>query len=106
MECNVGKPKVNFREAVSKRSDFDHLHKKQSGGSGQYGRVVGYIEPIPEDSTEKLMFTNSILGNAIPPQFIPAVEKGFLEAANSGGLTGHPVQVNHMKSCQQQSYFQ
>ena len=93
VDCEVGKPKVNYREAVSARAEFDYLHKKQSGGSGQYGRVIGYIEPLPEDSPEKLKFTNSIVGNAIPPQFIPAVEKGFMEAANSGGLTGHPVQV-------------
>ena len=102
MECDVGKPEVIFREPVSKRSDFDYLHKKQSGESGQYGRVVGCIEPIPEDSTEKVMFTNSSLGDASPPQFIPSVEKGFIEAANSGGLTGRPVQVNHIKSCSQQ----
>lgn len=93
MECEVGKPKVNFRETISSKCSFDYIHKKQSGGAGQYGRVVGYVEPLPEDSKEKLKFTNDILGNAIPPQFIPAIEKGFTEAANSGGLTGHPVQV-------------
>ena len=85
---------MNFRETISVQADFDYLHKKQSGGSGQYGRVIGYIETLPEGSTEKLKFTNNILGNAIPPQFMPAVEKGFIEAANSGGLTGHPVQVS------------
>lgn len=95
VECNVGKPKVNFREAISARSNFDYIHKKQSGGAGQYGRVVGYLEPLSEEesSTEKLKFSNQIIGNAIPPQFIPAIEKGFVEAANSGGLIGHPVQV-------------
>ena len=51
------------------------------------------MEPLPEDSPEKFLFEKEIVGNAIPPSFIPACEKGFREACNSGGLTGHPVQV-------------
>ena len=86
-----GKPRVNFREAVTARADFDYLHKKQSGGQGQYGRVAGYLEPLPEGSEEKFVFENGIVGNAVPPGFLPAIQKGFREAANAGSLIGHPV---------------
>jgi len=90
VDCDVGQPRVNYREAITKRAEFDYLHKKQSGGQGQYGKVVGYIEPL-EDSTE-VIFENGIVGNAIAPSFIQAVEKGFKEAALSGGLVGYPVE--------------
>lgn len=71
-----------------------------AGGQGQYGRVVGYMEPLPEDSPEKFVFEREIVGNAIPSSFIPACEKGFRDACNSGGLTGHPVQViAHSRAC-------
>jgi elongation factor G len=92
VECDVGRPRVNYREAITKRTDFDYLHKKQSGGQGQYGRVVGYIEPLPSGSSEKFVFENAIVGNAIPPNFIPAVQKGFEEVVNAGSLIGHPVE--------------
>ncbi|GAB4816300.1 hypothetical protein N2152v2_003346 [Parachlorella kessleri] len=92
VDCEVGKPRVNFREAISRRADFDYLHKKQSGGQGQYGRVVGFIEPLPADHPTKFEFENQIVGNAIPPNFIPACEKGFREAVNAGSLIGHPVE--------------
>jgi elongation factor G len=52
VECKVGQPKVAYRETITQRQDFNYLHKKQSGGSGQYGRVIGYIEPIPEDDND------------------------------------------------------
>ena len=90
VDCEVGQPRVNYREAVTSRAEFDYLHKKQSGGQGQYGKVVGYIEPIPE-STD-VVFENGIIGNAIAPSFIQAVEKGFKEAAQTGGLVGYPVE--------------
>lgn len=92
VECDVGKPRVNYRETITKKTPFDYLHKKQSGGQGQYGRVTGYIEPLPADSKEKFVFENGIIGNAIPPNYIPAVEKGFEEVTNSGSLIGHPVE--------------
>jgi len=161
VETEVGRPRVNYREAITQRVEFDYLHKKQSGappsrtplvldagtpavltqpvrlrlftraqhdkacvlacgraghaagalrrvrppadpgrararpagGQGQYGRVIGYMEPLPEDAAEKVEFAKEIIGNAIPPTFIPACEKGFREAANSGTLIGHPVEA-------------
>ncbi|OIV98718.1 hypothetical protein TanjilG_24889 [Lupinus angustifolius] len=92
VDASVGKPRVNFRETVTQRADFDYLHKKQSGGQGQYGRVIGYIEPLPAGSQTKFEFENLLVGQAIPSNFIPAIEKGFKEAANSGSLIGHPVE--------------
>ncbi|PON85598.1 Translation elongation factor [Trema orientale] len=92
VDAIVGKPRVNFRETVTQRAEFDYLHKKQTGGQGQYGRVCGYIEPLPPGSATKFEFENLIVGQAIPSNFIPAIEKGFKEAANSGSLIGHPVE--------------
>ncbi|CAI0449262.1 unnamed protein product [Linum tenue] len=92
VDATVGKPRVNFRETITQRAEFDYLHKKQSGGQGQYGRVTGYVEPIPLGEGSKFEFENMIVGQAIPSNFIPAIEKGFKEAANSGSLIGHPVE--------------
>lgn len=92
VDATVGKPRVNFRETVTQRAEFDYLHKKQSGGQGQYGRVIGYVEPLPAGSPTKFEFENTIVGQVIPSGFIPAIEKGFKEAANSGSLIGHPVE--------------
>ena len=63
---------------------FDYLHKKQSGGAGQYGRVIGTLEPLTEEELTKLEFEDSTVGMNIPKQFIPAIEKGFLEACDKG----------------------
>ncbi|KAG9447830.1 hypothetical protein H6P81_013958 [Aristolochia fimbriata] len=92
VDAIVGKPRVNFRETITQRAEFDYLHKKQTGGQGQYGRVCGYVEPLPTGSATKFEFENMIIGQAIPSGFIPAIEKGFKEAANSGSLIGHPVE--------------
>ncbi|XP_016162594.1 elongation factor G-2, mitochondrial [Arachis ipaensis] len=93
VDATVGKPRVNFRETVTQRADFDYLHKKQSGGQGQYGRVIGYIEPLPAGSPTKFEFENLLVGQAIPSGFIPAIEKGFKEPpTREGALIGHPVE--------------
>ena len=91
IECITGKPRVAFRETISNKAEFTYTHKKQSGGSGQYAKVCGYIEPFTE-GPEKVQFESQVIGGNIPSQFIPACEKGFNEALSSGTLTGHPVQ--------------
>jgi elongation factor G len=92
VETVSGAPRVNYREAISKKAPFEYLHKKQSGGSGQYGGVKGYIEPLPEDHPTKLEFKNNIIGTIIPSEFIPAIEKGFIEACEKSPLTGHRIE--------------
>jgi elongation factor G len=88
----TGKPQVAYREAISKRAEFNYLHKKQTGGSGQFGKVIGYIEPLEEDSTETFEFVNEMIGNNIPPEYISSIEKGFEEAMANGPLIGYQVQ--------------
>ena len=87
-EVETGQPQVAYREAISRRAEFNYTHKKQTGGSGQYGRVAGYIEPFDAGDFE---FINEIRGGAIPTEFIPAVEKGFRAAMDKGKLIGFPV---------------
>jgi elongation factor G len=90
-EVVVGKPQVAFRETITKRGDFNYTHKKQTGGSGQFGKVVGYIEPLPADAATTYEFVDDITGGAIPREFIPACDKGFQEAIKEGRLIGFPI---------------
>ncbi len=90
-EVIVGKPQVAFRETITKRGDFNYTHKKQTGGSGQFGKVVGYIEPLPSDSALNYEFVDEITGGSIPREFIPACDKGFTEAVKEGRLIGFPI---------------
>jgi len=91
----TGEPKVNYRETLTKKAAFDYQHKRQTGGRGQYGKVMGYFEPIPEEDLEEegnnVVFKNMMSGNEIPPNFIPSIQKGFLETAQEGLLSGHPI---------------
>src|SRR5204863_349975 len=66
-------------------------HKKQTGGSGQFARVAGYIEPLPDDAVEVYEFVDDVAGGSIPREFIPACDKGFKEAVKKGSLIGFPV---------------
>lgn len=88
---DVGYPRVNYRETIGKKKEFNYLHKKQSGGSGQFGRVIGYIEPMDYEGPVKHEFVNRMVGNNIPPEFLPAIEKGFNDAIEKGRLLGYPV---------------
>ena len=91
-EVIVGKPQVAFRETITRRGDFNYTHKKQTGGSGQYGKVVGYLEPLPADSAvQGYEFVDDIKGGSIPREFIPACDKGFQEAIKEGRLIGFPI---------------
>jgi elongation factor G len=109
-DCVTGKPQVAYRETITERVPFSYTHKKQSGGSGQYGKVLGYIEPIlteqtpakdsPEVSNENSgerdfmvenEFSDQTIGINIPSQFIPSISKGFMEACEKGRLIGHKV---------------
>ena len=87
-EVETGMPQVAYREAISQRADFNYTHKKQTGGSGQFGRVAGFIEPTGEQDYE---FVDQIKGGAIPSEFIPSCDKGFKAAVKKGTLIGFPI---------------
>jgi elongation factor G len=88
VEVEVSPPRVAYRETITRKVEFDYTHKKQTGGSGQYGRVVGYLEPNPDAEFE---FVDEIKGGVIPTQFIPAVRKGFESMLAEGRKIGAPV---------------
>ena len=85
----TGRPQVAYRETITKRAAFDYLHKKQTGGSGQFARVIGFIEP--NDEKEEFSFENKVFGGAIPSEFIKSVDRGFHACLDKGMLIGFPV---------------
>ena len=87
-EVEIGRPQVAYREAITQRADFNYTHKKQTGGSGQYGRVAGYMEPIVEQNYE---FVDQVKGGSIPMEYIPSCDKGFKSALHKGSLIGFPI---------------
>ncbi len=89
VEVELGKPKIAYRETISKKSQAEYKHKKQSGGHGQYGHVKIYLEPLPRG--KGFEFEDKIFGGAIPRNYIPSVEKGLKEAMKGGVLAGYPV---------------
>lgn len=91
VECEVGAPKVSYREAPTQACEYEYKHKKQTGGSGQYAHVKGKMELLPEDSTEHFEFEDKVIGGRIPRQFIPSVEKGFRDSLDKGPLAGFPI---------------
>ncbi|HVJ88543.1 MAG TPA: elongation factor G [Labilithrix sp.] len=90
-EVVAGKPQVAYRESITRRAEINYTHKKQTGGSGQYAKVVGYIEPLPSDAVETYEFVDEITGGAIPREFIPSCDKGFRESVKKGSLIGFPI---------------
>jgi len=87
-EVEIGMPKVAYRETIKRMAEFNYTHKKQTGGSGQYGRVAGFVEPNPEGEYE---FVNQISGGVIPTEFIPSCDKGFRACLQKGSLAGFPI---------------
>lgn len=87
----LGKPKVAFRETLMSACAFDYLHKKQSGGAGQYARVSGVMEPLPPHQNTVLEFIDETVGTNVPKQFIPGVERGYLDTCQKGYLSGHKI---------------
>ncbi|XP_003389008.1 PREDICTED: elongation factor G, mitochondrial-like isoform X1 [Amphimedon queenslandica] len=87
--CITGKPKVAFREYITTPVSFDYQHKKQTGGAGQYGRIIGQLIPLTGDELTDLQFEDVTIGMNIPKHFVPAIEKGFLEICDEGFITGH-----------------
>jgi elongation factor G len=87
-EVQAGAPQVAYRETITMQSPFDYTHKKQTGGSGQYGRVAGYLEPLDEGEYE---FVDAIVGGVIPREYIPSCDKGFQKSLAKGSLCGAAI---------------
>lgn len=91
VEVEVGAPQVNYRETITSAAPFDYVHKKQTGGAGQFGQVAGEIKPLPDDSEENFIFHNQIKGGVIPTEYIPSCEKGFQDVMDNGPLAAFPL---------------
>jgi elongation factor G len=90
-EVVAGKPQVAYRETITQRSEINYTHKKQTGGSGQFAKILGFMEPLPEDAVEAYEFVDEIVGGSIPREYIPACDKGFKDGIKKGRLIGFPV---------------
>jgi elongation factor G len=91
-EVIVGQPQVAYRETISAETEYDYTHKKQTGGSGQFAKVVGAVRPLgPQEDGATFKFNNKVVGGRIPREFIPAVEEGFEEQCVKGPLIGFPI---------------
>lgn len=96
VECVSGQPNVNYKETIGTKKTFDWLHKKQTGGAGQYAKVMGYIEPMTEEEIKEHgkpnEFKNRCIGTNIPPEYYPSCEKGMNDAMTEGALVGCEVE--------------
>lgn len=93
VDANIGAPQVAYRETITKPVDIEYLHKKQSGGAGQFAKVNIKFRPKPktEDDPSDFKFLNTVVGGRVPKEYIPGVEKGLTSAKNTGILAGYPV---------------
>ena len=89
VEANVGKPQVSYKETITSKTEVDHKYSKQTGGHGQYGHVK--IKVYPREPGEGFEFKNSIVGGAIPKEYIPKIEEGIIEAMGNGPIAGYQV---------------
>src|SRR5438045_8176750 len=89
VEANVGAPQVAYREYLAKPVDLTYTHKKQSGGSGQFGEIK--ISVVPAERGSGFQFVDEIKGGNVPKEYIPSVEKGLRETAETGSLIGFPI---------------
>jgi len=97
----IGNPTVNYRETIGYKAKFNYLHKKQSGGAGQFARVIGYVEPTNNDDDDdddeeaendlSCQFVDATQGTNVPNEYIPSIEKAFHECCKKGPKTGYPV---------------
>lgn len=99
VEVETGKPQVAYRETITEKITFDHTLRKQTGGAGDYARIMGYLEPVEptESGYTPALFTEKVVGGSIPEKYLGACEKGFQEACRKGPLIGHPVLGTHME---------
>ncbi len=92
VECNQGKPQVNYKEAITKTVNLREVYKKQSGGRGKFADIIVNVGPVDEDFKEGgLQFVNEVKGGNVPKEFVPAVQKGFENAMKNGILGGYPI---------------
>ena len=92
VEANVGNPMVAYRETIRKKVDkYEYTHKKQTGGSGQFARVIIALEPLPAGSEEEYEFEDKVTGGRVPREYIPSVDHGIRDAMQSGVLAGYPM---------------
>ena len=90
-DVTVGQPQVAYRETLTKSIEYDYTHKKQTGGAGQFAKVVGTFETLPVDGEKQYEFVSKVTGGRIPKEYIPAVDKGFQEQMKKGPLIGFPI---------------
>ena len=91
VDVETGQPQVAYRETIGASAEYDYIHKKQTGGSGQFAKVVGSIKPLDPNSENLYEFNDNITGGRIPKEYIPACNKGFQEQMSKGTLIGAPV---------------
>jgi elongation factor G len=91
VEVEVGAPKVSYREAPTRATEYEYKHKKQTGGSGQFAHIIGRLDPLPEEAPETFIFEDAVVGGRVPREYIPSVEKGFRASLSKGPIAGFPI---------------